>query len=104
MRSLIQPLLPLSRPDWPGPPATLLATGVLGRNALGGAAGEAFDHRTQDHQAINRAERCFHCALRMRHQTDDIALAIAEAGDRGERTVWIGIKIVGTGVATVGVD
>ena len=46
----------------------------------------------------------FHGALRMRHQADHIALAIAEAGDGVERAIGIRVEIIEAGIAPVGVN
>jgi len=65
----------------------------LPRVAVSGMAQRPFrkrlDHRRQHDAAIGAAERELRGALRMRHQADDIALAIADAGNAVERSVRI---------------
>src|ERR1700733_1356165 len=88
------------------------ASGRLSGNANGRwpgfdvelGAGETFNHGAQNHQAVGGAERQFRGALRMRHQADNVAFAVAETCDCSERAIGIGVEIVGAGVASVGVD
>ena len=48
------------------------------------------DDRLENHQAVGAAEHRLARALRMRHQADDVARLVAEAGDRRRRSVRIG--------------
>src|SRR5580698_6088186 len=65
------------------------------RNSFGGTiARKIFDHRAQDDASIDRTKTGFYGAFRMRHQTDDIAFAIAHSCDGCERTIRIGLEIV----------
>src|SRR5216684_328568 len=54
-----------------------------------GSADERFDHGVENDQAIRGAESGFHDALGMGHQSRDVALAVADAGDVGHRAVGI---------------
>ena len=42
---------------------------------------EAIHHRAENYKAIGRAERRFDRTLRMRHQAEHVAFAIADSGD-----------------------
>ena len=60
------------------------------------------DHRLEDHQAVGAAEHRLTRPLGVRHQADDVARLVAEAGDRRRRSVRIGRVAdapVGVGVA-----
>src|SRR2546426_217016 len=76
-------------------PAILCPAGML--TVLGGDAQrigtglprQAFQHGAENHQAVLGAQRGFHRTLRMRHQAQHIALAVADPRDVGERAVGI---------------
>src|SRR5216684_4563035 len=57
-------------------------------------ANERFDHRTQNDQAVGRAESGFHGALGMGHEADDVAFAVADARDIVQGTVRIACRVV----------
>ena len=42
---------------------------------------QRFDHRTENHQPICGIQSGFHSPFRVRHQSGNVALAIANAGD-----------------------
>src|SRR5208282_955141 len=74
------------------------------RDALDRAARKALDHGTENHEAIRRAKPRLNGALRMRHQSDDVALAIAEARNRGQRAIRIRVEIIDGSGAPVRVN
>src|SRR5580692_2389588 len=49
---------------------------------------------TKNHQAVSGAERRFHGAFGMRHQAQNVAFAVANAGDGMQRAVGIGFAVV----------
>ena len=55
-----------------------------------GGTAERRDQGLKNDEAVCRAKRRFHGALRMRHHAEDVAPAIAQAGDGLARTVGIG--------------
>src|SRR5437879_3947318 len=80
---------------------TLCSAGML--TVLGGDAQrigtglprQAFQHGAENHQAVLGAQRGFHRTLRMRHQAQHIALAVADPRDVGERAVGISRGMLG---------
>src|SRR5712692_1605963 len=53
---------------------------------------QTFDHGAENYQAVGRAECRLGSALRVRHQAQDVALAVRDAGDVVERAVGISRK------------
>src|SRR4029077_705418 len=68
--------------------------GNLSRCRLG-RADERFDHGAENGQAVSGAECRFHSALGMRHESSDVALAVADSGDIVNCTVGIAGVVVG---------
>src|SRR5262249_17505005 len=54
------------------------------------AFGQSCDDRAEDSQTVLAADRGFDGVLRMGHQPEDIAFAVADAGDVVQRAVGIG--------------
>ena len=76
--------------------AMVIGCGDRLRRRFGAQEGALADHlhRGFEHdQAVRTAKRHLARALRMRHQADDVALFVAEAGDVGDRSVWV--RLVG---------
>src|SRR5438552_4168347 len=63
--------------------------------------GKCMNDRLEQQQTIRTAERRLARALRMRHQTDDVAVLAADAGDAVHRAVWI--RLLGRLAKRVGV-
>src|SRR5579871_829891 len=59
----------------------------------GGLPRQRGDQRTKNDETVGRAEDRLVGALRVRHQTQNISLAIANARDRVQRAVGIGARI-----------
>src|SRR6185436_2900327 len=65
------------------------------------ASSERLHDRFEDHAPVRASQHGFARALGMRHQADDVACFVAEAGDGGRRAV--GIRLVGNTAESVGV-
>ena len=73
------------RPPAPEPAWALRASGGV---ATGAGAGRA-QERLEEHDAVGRAEQRIARALGMRHQPDDVAALVADAGDVVEAAVRV---------------
>jgi len=75
---------------------------MLGGDALGNAVGETFGEGAEEDEAVGGAEGGLDSALGVGHEAEDVAVAVADAGDGVERAIGIGLGIVCSGVAAVG--
>ena len=57
------------------------------------AGPQGLHHRFEDHQPVGAAEHRLARALRMRHQADDVARLVAQAGDCCRRSVRIRLVV-----------
>ncbi len=70
----------------------------------GSLAGKARDQGAEDDQAVGGAEWRFDGALGVGHQSENVALAVADSGDGCERAIRICVEILRAGRAAVGMN
>ena len=54
--------------------------------------------------AVGGAKRRFNGALRVRHQAEDVALAIRDSGDGRKRAIGVGVEVMGASGAAIGAN
>src|ERR1700722_16128298 len=65
---------------------------------------QTLNHRTKNHETIRGAESRLGGALGMRHQSDHVALTVAQARNRMEGAIRVRLEIIGPGVPSVRMD